>query len=49
MVWPAALKAATQHLIEETAATQAQEAYVAGPVYQRRLSELRAGREVETS
>ncbi|AJT65624.1 hypothetical protein T261_3964 [Streptomyces lydicus] len=42
LAWAAALKAAAQHIIEEAAPSPARAAHVAGPVYQRRLAELRA-------
>lgn len=42
LVWGAAVKAAAQHLIEEAAPAPANASFVAGPLYQRRLAELRA-------
>ncbi|MEU9111846.1 hypothetical protein AB0D04_08660 [Streptomyces sp. NPDC048483] len=42
LAWSAALKAAAQRLIEEASPTPSRAAHVAGPVYQRRLAELRA-------
>jgi hypothetical protein len=42
LAWAAALKAAAHHVIEQAAPSQARAAHVAGPLYQRRLAELRA-------
>lgn len=42
LAWSAAVKAAAHHLIEQAAPTPARAAHVAGPLYQRRLAELRA-------
>ena len=39
--WSAHLKAAAHHLIEQSAPSPARAAHVAGPLYQRYLSELR--------
>ncbi|MFJ6748059.1 hypothetical protein ACIQNI_07660 [Streptomyces sp. NPDC091266] len=41
LAWSAAVKAAAQHLIEQAAPSPARAAHVAGPLYQRRLEELR--------
>lgn len=41
LAWAAQLKAAAQHLIEDAAPSPARAAHVAGPLYQRRLAELR--------
>lgn len=42
LAWSAAVKAAAHHLIEQASPTPARAAHVAGPLYQRRLAELRA-------
>ncbi|MEV7466734.1 hypothetical protein AB0O20_09525 [Streptomyces kronopolitis] len=42
LAWSAAVKAAAHHLIEQAAPTPARAAHVAGPLYQSRLTELRA-------
>jgi hypothetical protein len=42
LAWAAHLKAAAHHLIEQSATSEAQAAYAAGALYQRRLAELRA-------
>lgn len=42
LAWAAALKAAAHHIIEQSAPSEARAAHVAGPLYQRRLAELRA-------
>jgi hypothetical protein len=42
LAWAAHLKAVAHHVIEESAPSQARAAHVAGPLYQRRLAELRA-------
>lgn len=42
LAWSAHLKAVAHHLIEEAAPSPARAAHVAGPLYQRRLAELRA-------
>ncbi|MFD8461187.1 hypothetical protein ACFV27_28630 [Streptomyces antimycoticus] len=42
LAWAAQLKAAAHHLIEQSAPSEARAAHVAGPLYQRRLAELRA-------
>ncbi|WP_433891095.1 hypothetical protein [Streptomyces sp. CA-111067] len=42
LAWSAHLKAVAHHLIEESAPSEARAAHVAGPLYQRRLAELRA-------
>ncbi|MEU5424252.1 hypothetical protein AB0H73_01395 [Streptomyces olivoreticuli] len=42
LAWAAAVKAAAQRIIEQSAPTPANAAYTAGPLYQRRLAELRA-------
>jgi hypothetical protein len=41
LAWAAHLKAVSHHLIEQAAPSQARAAHVAGPLYQRRLAELR--------
>lgn len=41
LAWAAHLKAAAQNLIVESAPSPARAAHVAGPLYQRRLAELR--------
>ncbi|ARQ71106.1 hypothetical protein CAG99_21820 [Streptomyces marincola] len=42
LAWSAALKAAAHHIIEQSAPSKARAAHVAGPLYRRRLAELRA-------
>ncbi|NEA54440.1 hypothetical protein G3I60_09805 [Streptomyces sp. SID13666] len=42
LAWSAHLKAVAHHLIEQSAPSQARAAHVAGPLYQRRLGDLRA-------
>ncbi|MFF2331313.1 MULTISPECIES: hypothetical protein [unclassified Streptomyces] len=42
LAWSAHLKAVAHHLIEEAAPSAARAAHVAGPLYQRRLGDLRA-------
>ncbi|GAB2801740.1 hypothetical protein [Streptomyces daliensis] len=42
LAWAARLKAAAHHMIEQYAPSPARAAHVAGPLYQRYLSELRA-------
>jgi hypothetical protein len=42
LAWSAHLKAVAHHLIEQAAPSEARAAHVAGPLYQRRLAELRA-------
>ncbi|MBZ4319561.1 hypothetical protein [Streptomyces huiliensis] len=42
LAWGAAVKAAAQHVIESAAPAPAHAAYAGGPLYQRRLAELRA-------
>ncbi|WP_431044076.1 hypothetical protein ACQUSR_20710 [Streptomyces sp. P1-3] len=42
LVWAVALKAAAQHMIEQAAPAPAHAAYASGPLYERRLAELRA-------
>jgi hypothetical protein len=46
LAWAAALKAAAHHIIEQSAPSKARAAHVAGPLYQRRLAELRTQRAV---
>lgn len=42
LAWAAHLKAVAHHVIEQSAPSQARAAHVSGPLYQRRLAELRA-------
>lgn len=42
LAWAAHLKAAAHHLIEQSAPSEARAAHVAGPLYRRRLADLRA-------
>ncbi|ANW17311.1 hypothetical protein [Streptomyces clavuligerus] len=42
LAWSAHLKAVAHHLIEQSAPSQARAAHVAGPLYQRQLTELRS-------
>ncbi|MGW5942736.1 hypothetical protein ACWIG3_24410 [Streptomyces celluloflavus] len=42
LAWSAHLKAVAHHLIEDAAQSEARAAHVAGPLYRRRLAELRA-------
>ncbi|MFF9350508.1 hypothetical protein [Streptomyces sp. NPDC014734] len=42
LAWSAHLKAVAHHLIEQSAPSEARAAHVAGPLYQRRLTELRS-------
>ncbi|MFJ1710018.1 hypothetical protein [Streptomyces sp. NPDC088260] len=42
LAWAAHLKAAAHHVIEQTAPSEARAAYVAGPLYRRKLAGLRA-------
>ncbi|WP_432005370.1 hypothetical protein [Streptomyces parvus] len=44
LAWAASLKASAHHIIETSAPSQARAAHVAGPLYQRRLTELRERR-----
>ncbi|MBB5936284.1 hypothetical protein [Streptomyces zagrosensis] len=41
LAWSAHLKAVAHHLIEQSAPSEARGAFVAGPLYQRRLADLR--------
>lgn len=42
LAWSAHLKAAAQHLIDQSAPSGARGAHAAGPLFQRRLEQLRA-------
>jgi hypothetical protein len=42
LAWAAHLKAVAHHLIEQSTPSEARGAHAAGPLYQRRLAELRA-------
>lgn len=42
VAWSAHLKAVAHHLIEQSTPSEARGAHAAGPLYQRRLAELRA-------
>jgi hypothetical protein len=42
LAWSAHLKAVAHHLIEQSTPSEARGAHTAGPLYQRRLAELRA-------